>query len=125
MNYYKIATIVLYKGREIRSRYAEILTEEEPHDLVTKITWDNIEELYKYATCDMKSYKKGRLLHVWGNLDIDGFYFKEWGKPDLTFEVKTTYRTVKPSIKTILEYYDGEAAIKYLLERGMTVVAAK
>lgn len=125
MNYYKMAIIVLYKGMELRSHYGEILTEEEPHDSVTKITWDNIEELYKYATCDIKSCKKGRLLHVWGNLDIDGFYFKEWSKPNLTFEVKTTYRMIKPSIKTILEYHDGEAAIKYLLERGMTVVAAK
>ena len=125
MNYYKMTTIVSYKGREIRSRYTEFLTEEEPHDSVTKITWDNIEELYKYATCDMKSCKKGRRLHIWGNLDIDGFYFKEWEKPNLTFEVKITYKMLKPSIKTILEYYDGEAAIKYLLERGMTVVAAK
>ena len=125
MNYYKMIATVFYKGRKIRSRYAEFLTEEEPHDSVTKITWDNIEELRKYATCEIKDCKKGRRLCVLGNLDFDGFHFKEWKEPDLTFEVKISYKMLKPSINTILEHYDGEAAIKYLLERGMNVIAAK
>lgn len=125
MNYYKMIATVFYKGRKIRSRYAEFLTEEEPHDSVTKITWDNIEELYKYATCEIKNCKKGRRLRVLENLDFDGFHFKEWKEPNLTFEVKIAYKMLKPSINTILEHYDGEAAIKYLLERGMNVIAAK
>ena len=124
MNYYKMIATVFYKGKEIRSRYAEFLTEEEPHDSVIKITWDNIKDLYKYATCDTRDCKKGRRLRVLGNLDIDGFCFKEWKEPGLTFEVKITYKMLKPSIKTILEHYDGEAAMKYLLERGMNVITA-
>ena len=124
MNFYKMICTVFYKGKEIRFRYAEVLTEEEPHDSVTKITWDNIEDLYKYATCEIKDCKKGRRLHVLENLDIDGFRLKEWKEPDLTFEVKITYKMLKPSIKTILEHHDGEAAIKYLLERGISIVNA-
>lgn len=124
MNFYKVVTTVYYKDREIRSRYGEFLSEEEQHNSVTKITWDNINDLYKYATCDMRTCKKGRRLRVLGNLDIDGICFKEWKQPDLTFEVKTSYTMITPSIKTILDCHDGEAAIKYLLERGMNVIAA-
>lgn len=124
MNFYKVITTVYYKDREVRSRYGEVLSEKEQHDSVIKITWDNINDLYKYATCDMKICKKGRRLHILGNLDIDGFYFKEWKQPDLTFEVKKSYTMITPSIKTILDYHDSEAAIKYLLERGMNVITA-
>lgn len=125
MNFYKVITTVYYKGRVVRSRYGEFLSEKEQHDSVVKITWDNINDLYKYATCDMKICKKGRRLHVLGNLDIDGFRFKEWKQPDLAFEVKKSYTMITPSIKTLLDYHDSEAAIKYLLERGMNVIAAK
>ena len=48
---------------------------------------------------------------------------KEWKTPNLNMTVKTIYEESDEftSIKKILEYYNGEKAIQYLTERGISI----
>lgn len=122
MKFYNRVTTIYSNGKRIFYRSQNYLTEKEMQNISTTITWNNINDIRQYAASDIRTYKKGRRLWVSGGLDFDGFYFKEWKKPNLALEVKREYTEISPSINTILDWPDGEAAMKYLLERGINIV---
>lgn len=127
MNYYKVQQTTYLNGKRIRSHCGNSLTDIEPQDSVIKITWDNLEEeLPKIGPCGCNLWhrKRGRMLQFFPDNSCWDFWVKEWKEPNIIIEIKITYTLTTPSLKTILEHHDGEAAIKYLLERGISIVNA-
>ena len=43
---------------------------------------------------------------------------KQW-KEELNIEIKTTWTEYKPTINELLNFRDGDKAIRYLVERGL------
>ncbi len=50
----------------------------------------------------------------------DYFSIKQW-KEELNIEIKTTWIEYKPTINELLNFYDGDKSIQYLVERGLNV----
>ena len=88
------------------------------------LNWDNITQFYKSHSlkCNFNLWesKKGKLISFF-DFNIfkkETWDIKEW-KNDLNLLVVWEYEEYKPTIDSILKYYDSEKAIKYLKERGI------
>ena len=128
MTYYEIRQTTYHEGKKIRTKHFACLTEQEKHDTIQEITWENLEEEHhKYIGCGFNIWyrKKGRVLEFFPDSSSWSYSVKEWKEPNLNVRIETTYTITTPSIHTILNWSNGEAAMKYLLERGMNVIAAK
>lgn len=127
LNYYVIKQTTYHDGKRVRSHCWSRLTEQEPHDSVVQITWENLAtEFPKFGPCGFNVWhrKKGRVLEFFPDSSCWSYSVKEWKEPNLNIRIETTYTLTTPSIRTILDWGNGEAAMKYLLERGMNVITA-
>lgn len=106
------------------------LDEEIPQKKEINGNWDLLEEYYN------KSYTKNLLISrnkkgfrrleiweagMWGLSDCFCCIVKEEKQKDINIKVIWRYEEAHVSIQKILEYNDSEKAIKYLVERGLTV----
>lgn len=99
--------------------YAPKICENYPDADVININWDSAErEIYKLGLClpfGMTKRRKGLKLFFWDDLFTS---VKQW-KEDLDIEIKTTWKEYQPSIKMLMNFYDSDKAIQYLVERGL------
>lgn len=101
--------------------YAHKICENHPNTDVIKINWENIEkEIYKFDPWFIFPFgitkrRKGLQLFFWDDMFTN---IKQW-KDDLNIEIKTTWTEYKPTINELLNFYDGDKAIQYLVERGL------
>lgn len=99
--------------------YAPKICENYPDADVININWDSAErEIYKLGLClpfGITKRRKGLKLFFWDNLFTS---VKQW-KEDLDIEIKTTWKEYQPSIKMLMNFYDSDKAIQYLVERGL------
>ena len=98
-------------------------------DVEKEYDWNNISELFEENKNEFKNFrllntKKGKKLCVYECYPFKDFTLVEW-KDNLNFKLISKYVERHPSIKEILEYYDGDVAIQYLIERGMNYIAVK
>lgn len=98
-------------------------------DTEREYNWNNISELFEesknyYNNFKLLSTKKGKKLCVYECYPFKDFTLVEW-KDNLSFKLISKYVKRHPSIKKIMEYYDGDVAIKYLVERGMNCIPAR
>lgn len=115
-------------GKEIHIATAgKTLSETKPEDKTFKINWDNLDSILSECGILLPfntwNFKKGRIISFFETnctrkhlRDI-----KEWKTP-IDFTLKIEYKEYEPSIEEILKYHGGELAIKYLVERGLSVV---
>ena len=98
------------------------LDDEIPKNKEAHGSWDLLEEYfnkgYTYGISLEKDRKGFRRFARWEDC-LPIAYEKKQKDVDISFCFK--YEEAHPSIQQILEYYDGEKAIKYLTERGLTV----
>ena len=98
-----------------------LLTETEPKSFAEVLTWKNLSEKYSQNGglyfFNIWDKKKGRQVEFfdWGYTSI-----KEW-KEELNIKIQYTYTEFTPSIDFILKWHDGEKAIQYLKERGLSI----
>lgn len=103
--------------------YIEAPKEEDIH-----ITWDNLNEMYqKYALCfkfNIWNFKRGRMVSFFTNywFKKDHRDIKEWKTSNLHITLAIRYEEDNPSIDKVMKYHDGEKAIQYLIERGLTII---
>ena len=99
--------------------YAPKICENYPDADVININWDSAErEIYKLGLClpfGITKRRKGLKLFFWDDLFTS---VKQW-KEDLDIEIKTTWKEYQPSIKMLMNFYDSDKAIQYLVERGL------
>lgn len=90
---------------------------EKPKNSIENVTWYNLNEILKkyehtYICLWVKQKKKGRVV----NNSI-----KEWKTHSLNIMIKTTYEPYTPQLKELLDFYDSDMAIRYLVERGLSI----
>lgn len=99
--------------------YARKICESHPGTDVININWDNAEEeiqkLAIWLPFGITKRRKGLKLFFWDDLFTN---VKQW-KEDLNIEIKTTWKEYQPSIKMLMNFYDSDKAIQYLVERGL------
>lgn len=105
--------------------YGLVLTSETPNSYKEDITWENLGEYFRKGRLPFSTYydrKKGKIFS-YGDKLFDDEYFstKEWEEP-LNIQIEYDFLPINPSIKEIMEYPDGEKAIQYLIERGLSIV---
>lgn len=126
-NFYRVYYSTYHNGVEIYTECSNTLTNQNPEDFEIEITWDNLQEVY---------YKYGVFLpfNIW-NFKRTGLYVSFFShrpfdkntadiykkRNDLNITLKISYRKYSPSLKEIFKWHDGETAIKYLIERGISI----
>lgn len=102
--------------------YARKICESHPNENIIKVNWDNVEEeilkiknVYPILPFEIIKKRKGLKLFFWNNLFLN---VKQW-KEDLNIEITTTWKEYQPSIKMLMNFYDSDKAIQYLVERGL------
>ena len=125
LNYYLVKQVTYHNGEKICVRGGSCLTEDIKNDTLQEITWENLEsELVKciFCSCGFSIWyrKKGRHVEFYPDTGIHK-PVKEWKSPNLNIQIKTIYTPATPSIDTLLHWHDGDKAIQYLVERGITI----
>ena len=103
-----------------------IMEESAAQDEEQLYTWNNIQDMKKYARGGFNFYyKKTKRKEKFSFHDWDytwNFSFRKDKDPDLTIVLKYTYEKTQTSIKNILNYYNSDLAIQYLIEHGMNTI---
>jgi len=130
MNYYRVKEELYFNDEKIGEQYSYTMKDEEPKrdielysgaELLQDIkdTGHFPEKLRGLASWETYLFHRNRYtLRAWG-IGFNGVS-RELKKTDAII-YKITYEEQTPSIKTILDYSDGEKAIQWLKDRGMTV----
>lgn len=123
LNFYKHYTTTYKNGEKIKTQYCgEFVAEKAPENFTEEITWDNLEKKYtERGLCypfSIWKFKRGRRVSFFNGFVKD---IKEWKRP-LNLTVTHEYTLYEPSINHVLNFACGEDAIKYLVERGLSIV---
>lgn len=105
------------------SNFYDICTDTNPETQHILLSWDNINKVefdIPFVCTEIKKCRKGRKLSF--SMMFDNFEYKEWKREGLDLVYKIEYVEIYKSIKEILNYYDGDKAIRYLIERGIKEV---
>lgn len=125
LNFYEKHAKYYHNDKEYYTEYHNsIITSEEPKNYVENITWENLEENFrkgKFPYSTWYARKKGKIFSFSDCFDSEHFSTKEWEEP-LNIRIEYSFIHVNPSIKRIMDYSDGEKAIQYLVERGLSIV---
>lgn len=126
LNFYQ-KRIKLYHNSDIfyAGSYGLVLTSGTLNSYKEDITWENLDEYFRKGRLPFSSYynrKKGKIFS-YGDRFVDSDYFsaKEW-EESLNIQIEYDFLPVNPSIEEIMKYPDGEQAIQYLVERGLSIV---
>lgn len=127
MECYRCKSKIYHNNILIETRVGSyFLCEEDkkPEDGTSILNWDNVSQFYKSHSlkCNFNLWetKRGKLISFF-NFNIfkkETWDIKEW-KNDLNLLIVWEYEEYKPTIDSILKYYDSEKAIKYLKERNL------
>lgn len=123
LKFYEICYSTYYKGDIIYSENGGMICEDEPKQENIQITWDNIKEIYKeygmFLPFCLYDTKKGKTISFFNTMSI----IKEKRTPILEMALKIETIKQHPSINEILNYSNGDLAIQYLIERGLTILS--
>lgn len=119
LKYYKPRTEVIINKIHpfLIKLYKNEISETIPDTKSIKADWNNILDVYEkiglYLPYELNKTRRGLKFYY-----HDYFSIKQW-KEDLNIEIKTTWIEYKPSINELLNFYDSDKAIQYLVERGL------
>jgi hypothetical protein len=102
------------------------LTEKElPKEEYINMTWENLNEIYQQVGFTInfrcETFKKGKIITLcngYNKKDPRTWAFREWKEP-LDIKYKITYEEIIPTLKEIIEYPNGDLAMRYLKEQDM------
>lgn len=130
MNYYRAKEEIFFNGEKIGADYGYTMREEEPQNDVElycgtellesiRSTGHLPEKFCGLASWEARLFHRNQyILHAWG-IGFNGVSRKLEKTDKIIYKV--TYEEQTPSIKTILDYPDGDKAIQWLKDRGMTI----
>lgn len=120
--FYRFIT-VFYNGEFLCDRHANLqLAEEIPENSQEHGSWDLLEWAHHNNLTEnvaVETNRKG--LRRFGYYDSLLPLATEKKNPEIDIVILNEYEEVYPSIQDILNYRNGEKAIQYLKERGLTV----
>lgn len=130
LNFYEGTTTTYFNnGVCYQDFQGDFIAESESKAITAKkiqITWENVEEISKkYMFTSgfwVEKKKKGRVIYI-KDYSVLGYSNKicEWKTPIFNLIYEITFEKINPSIEKILQYPDGEKAIQYLVERGLSI----
>ena len=130
MNYYRVKEELYFNGEKIGEQYGYTMRNKEPTSDVELYGGDDLlqsikdtghfpEKLRGLASWETRPFRRNQyILRAWG-IGFNGISRKLNETDAVIYEI--TYEKQIPSIKTILDYPDGEKAIQWLKDRGMTI----
>lgn len=124
LTYYLVCYSTLYNGQVIKNNIGRVILDETASTETQHIpiTWKNLNEINdKYGlSCAFNIWncRKGRKIEFFSWRSA----IKEWKTTDFNLELRISYTPYNASIEDIMKYWDGDKAIQYLVERGLTVV---
>ena len=135
LEFYREKVITYHNGEYIGSELGGVYLEnKKPQDKTVELTWDNLLENYRkegmFYRFGWNKFKKGLVVSFYSE-DISIIeYIKnknkrdvhQWKDSSLNITIEYKYEKVNRSISEVLEYHDNEKAIRYLVERGLTVI---
>lgn len=127
LNYYSVNYVLKLNGKEVHHvRRGLICEASQAQSELLEITWGNLADFYQKfgRVCGFEVWEasKGKVIDFYSNpFNGSPRRRKEWRHPELGLTFETVYRKDTPSIRTILEYGNGEKAIQYLRERGLSI----
>lgn len=136
LKFYHVKCTTFHNDTEIGVETCRACIEESEKPEIQNISvdWDNLDEIeHKYlleSRFVVYNRKKGRVVSF-SHRDWPGGFRKnfkdfkdvrEWTGCDLNITLQIEYIEYNPSINEVLKYWDGERAIKYLVERGLSIV---
>jgi hypothetical protein len=126
MKFYTVSNKFYYKNDLISYSTNRTLTDENVQNQKIVLTWDNLEEIYSiyglFLPFNIWQFKKGRVITFFNSIttkhvkDIKEWKIKQLDNMYMTIEFKENI----PSLQTILNWSDGEKAIQYLVEKGLS-----
>lgn len=126
LNFYKHYVTTYKNGKEICTKLCgKMITDTPSENFTEELTWENLADKYAdHGLCypfNIWVFKRGRRVSFFNDFG-DKFTkdIKEWKEP-LNLTVKHEFVQYNPSINRILEWPDGDTAIKYLIERGISI----
>lgn len=130
LKYYTVYHTTIVKGYRIGTDIGYVIQEEAPTNEIITLTWDNLTEMYqKYGLAvgfNVWNFRRGRRISFF-NAELFNRKtrdIKEW-KEELDVILEIRYEENHPSISRIMNWIDGEKAIQYLVERGLSIVNNK
>lgn len=123
LEFYRVRYSLIRGGRTIVAKYGwnEVLCEEKPQDYRIALTWNDIIDANLCMVMPKIIQKKRGKVLLYNDWNIY-LCIKEWKEPTLDLEYNVMYQKVNMSIKDVLDYYNGEAALRYLAERGVKYI---
>ena len=120
--FYQFIT-AFYNGEFLCSRHTNLqLAEEIPEQSEQHGSWDLLEWAHhNNLTRDIAVETNRKGLRRFGHYDDFIPITTEKKNPEIDIVIINEYEEVHPSIQDILNYRNGEKAIQYLKERGLTV----
>lgn len=123
LNFYHHSTITYRNGKKIKTQYCgRCLTETQPEDYTEELTWENLIEKHSVHGIEYPfsiwKFKRGFRVSFFDTFQKD---IKQWKEP-LNLSIEHKYTLYTPSIDEVLKFPDGEKAIRYLVERGISIV---
>lgn len=120
---YRIYREYYLDGKRLIKTYYGYCIDENKEEETIDVNWNDLDDLYTrywYSfSFHFEKCRKGRKIKF---NDIKKV-IKEWKTPNLNMTVKVIYQEADDifSINEILEYHNGEKAIRYLVERGVSL----
>ena len=129
LNFYTVITRTYHNGEYIGASRGTTCLDYEPENKTIALTWDNLDDYYYNHGMAVKfniwKMKKGRRVSFFVDdilpLNKNKWDIKEW-KTDLNIEIRIEYRKDNLNINEVLRWHNGEQAIQYLVERGLSVL---
>ena len=120
--FYRFITI-FYNGEYLCDRRTNLqLADKIPEKSEQHGSWDLLEWAHhNNLTRDIAVETNRKGSRRFGHYDDFIPIATEKKNPEIDIVIVNEYDEAHPSIQQILEYHDGEKAIKYLTERGLTV----
>lgn len=122
--------IKTYKDNELICYHSgEMLTNEEPKAERFIVSWENLEEIGErfgfYLPYAYHIFKKGKVIYFFDyfpmGMNKKLKSIKEWKQKETNIHIEISYMEYTPSISEVLDWHDGNKAIQYLKERGLTI----
>lgn len=128
-SYSMVISVIVNNNLVYRTFSPMFISEIEFIDVEKEYDWNNISEFFEenknvYKDFKLLNTKKGKKLCIYDCCHFKNFTLVEW-KDNLKFKLVSKYIKRNPSIKEILEYYDGDVGIQYLIERGINCIPAR
>lgn len=125
LNFYQKCAKFYHNGNVFHAELCNlILTSEIPNSYKEDVTWENLSECIRQGKLPYSHYYDRRKGKIFSHGDVlDSWYFSvaEWKEP-LNIQIEYDFLPINPPIEKIMKYPDGEKAIQYLVERGLSIV---